>query len=99
MENQTNASIETQEPEFLYRTHGTCSRVIKFDIDDEQKVRNTEFIGGCNGNAKGIASLIEGMPADWDIERCAGTRCGGKPTSCPDQLSRALTWALEQRQA
>ena len=90
MENQTNASIETQEPEFLYRTHGTCSRVIKFDIDDEQKVRNTEFIGGCNGNAKGIASLIE---------RCAGTRCGGKPTSCPDQLSRALTWALEQRQA
>ena len=58
MENQTNASIETQEPEFLYRTHGTCSRVIKFDIDDEQKVRNTEFIGGCNGNAKGIASLI-----------------------------------------
>ena len=99
MENQTNASIETQEPEFLYRTHGTCSRAIKFDLDDDSKVHNVEFIGGCNGNAKGIASLIEGMPADWVIERCAGTQCGGKSTSCPDQLSRALTWAIEQRQA
>lgn len=83
MENQTNASIETQEPEFLYRTHGTCSRVIKFDIDDEQKVRNTEFIGGCNGNAKGIASLIEGMPADWVIERCAGTAVAASPRHAP----------------
>ena len=97
MDESTAGAEESREQEHLYRTHGTCARVIKFDIDDEDKVRNTEFIGGCNGNAKGIASLIEGMPASWVIERCEGTRCGGKSTSCPDQLARALKGVLENR--
>ena len=88
---------ETYEPEFFYQPHGVCSRAIKFDIADEGKVRNTRFFGGCNGNLKGISSLIEGMPVDWVIERCEGTQCGGKSTSCPDQLARALKFAQEER--
>lgn len=97
---QTETPTTSQgEPEFLYRTHGTCSRVIKFDLDDEERLRGVEFIGGCNGNLKGIGSLVEGMPADWVIERCEGTQCGGKATSCPDQLARALKWAKQERQA
>lgn len=95
--NESAAQNGSGEPEYLYRTHGTCSRVIKFDLDDDKNVHNVEFIGGCNGNGRGIASLIEGMPASWVIERCAGTRCGGKSTSCPDQLSRALKGVLENR--
>lgn len=87
----------SEEQEFLYRTHGTCARVIKFDLDDDQNVHHVEFIGGCNGNGKGIASLIEGMSADQVIERCEGTQCGGKSTSCPDQLARALNWAKAER--
>ncbi len=102
MENQMQGNAQAQipeEPEFLYRTQGTCSRVIKFDLDDEQRVHGVQFFGGCNGNLKGIASLIEGMPADQVIERCEGTQCGGKSTSCPDQLARALKWAKRERQA
>lgn len=94
---ETDGMAAQAEPEFLYRTHGTCSRAIKFDIDDDQKVHNVGFVGGCNGNLKGIASLIEGMPADWVIQRCEGTLCGGKATSCPDQLSKALKQAVEER--
>ena len=85
---------QTKEPEHMYRTHGVCSRAILYDIDDEQKVRNVSFIGGCNGNLKGIGQLIEGMDAQWVIDRLAGTRCGGKATSCPDQLAKALKATL-----
>lgn len=94
---ESTAQTDLNEPEFLYRTHGTCARAIKFDLDDEQNIHNVEFIGGCNGNARGISRLIEGMPASWVIERCEGTRCGGRPTSCPDQLVRALKGVLENR--
>lgn len=98
MENQQNPQArDAEEQEFLYRTHGTCARVIKFDLDDDGNVRSVEFLGGCNGNGKGIASLVEGMPADQVIERCEGTQCGGKSTSCPDQLARALAWAKTER--
>lgn len=97
MSSDENVIPDLHEQEHFYRTHGTCSRVIKFDLDDEQKVRNVEFIGGCNGNSKGIASLVEGMPAQWVIDRCEGTQCGGKSSSCPDQLARALKYALAER--
>lgn len=95
MQENIDAAQELHEPEYLYRTHGTCARAIKFDLDEDQNVHNVQFFGGCNGNARGIASLIEGMPASWVIERCEGTRCGGKSSSCPDQLSRALRGVLE----
>ena len=74
---------------YEYKTSGTCSRSILFDIEDG-KVKNVQFIGGCNGNLKGIAALVEGMDVDTVIERVQGITCGMKATSCPDQLSRAL---------
>ena len=74
---------------YEYKTSGTCSRSILFDIEDG-KVKNVQFIGGCNGNLKGIAALVEGMDVDTVIERVQGTTCGMKKTSCPDQLAKAL---------
>ena len=77
---------------FTYRTRGTCSQQILFDVDGKT-VRNIEFIGGCNGNLQGISRLVEGMDIDDVIARVRGIRCGMKPTSCPDQLARALEQA------
>ena len=74
---------------YEYKTSGTCSRSILFDIEDG-KVKNVQFIGGCNGNLKGIAALVEGMDADEVIARVQGVTCGMKKTSCPDQLAQAL---------
>ena len=73
-----------------YKTHGTCSKVIRFDIDDEGRIHNLKFEGGCNGNLQGIGKLCEGMKAEEIKERVKGIRCGFKPTSCPDQLSKAI---------
>lgn len=81
--------------EYNYRTKGTCSRMITFALDDNGCVHDVEFMGGCDGNLKGIGSLIEGMPAQDVIDRVAGTTCGRKPTSCPDQLACALGEALK----
>ena len=74
---------------YEYRTSGTCSQRILFDVENG-KVKNVQFIGGCNGNLKGIAALVEGMDVDAVIERVRGIRCGMKQTSCPDQLAQAL---------
>jgi len=74
---------------YEYKTSGTCSRSILFDVVDG-KVCNVQFIGGCNGNLKGIAALVEGMDVDAVIERVQGITCGMKKTSCPDQLAQAL---------
>lgn len=75
--------------QFEYTTRGTCSRTILFDITDN-KVKNVQFIGGCNGNLKGIGALVEGMDVDEAISRLEGITCGPKSTSCPDQLAQAL---------
>lgn len=74
---------------YKYQTKGTCSRSISFELDGE-KVKNVSFEGGCNGNLKGIAALVEGMKIDDVIEKVEGIRCGFKATSCPDQLAKAL---------
>ena len=79
---------------YTYTTKGTCSREIYFEIEDG-KVKNVSYLGGCNGNLKGIGSLVEGMDVDEVIARLEGTTCGGKPTSCPDQLAQALKKAKE----
>ena len=76
-----------------YKTNGVCSRLIHFDIVDN-KVTNVEFIGGCAGNAQGLARLIEGMDVNEAIHRMEGIRCGARKTSCPDQLARALKEAI-----
>lgn len=74
---------------YEYKTSGTCSSRIYFDVEDGI-VHNVRFIGGCNGNLKGISALVEGLPVDAVVERLKGIQCGGKPTSCPDQLAKAL---------
>lgn len=78
--------------QFEYKTKGTCSQHILFDIEDG-KLKNVQFIGGCNGNLKGIGSLVDGMDVDDVIARLEGTTCGMKATSCPDQLAQALKQA------
>ena len=75
--------------QFEYKTKGTCSQKSFFDVEDG-KVKNVQFLGGCNGNLKGIGALVEGMNVDDVIARLEGTRCGMKSTSCPDQLAKAL---------
>lgn len=80
---------------FNYRTQGTCSRNISFDLEDGV-VTNIRFEGGCNGNLKGISALAEGKKAEEVIEILSGIRCGFKSTSCPDQLAKALSEALNK---
>ena len=80
--------------QYSYKTSGTCSREIVFEIEDG-KVRNLYFIGGCNGNLQGIGKLVEGMEVDEVITRLKSIRCGFKPTSCPDQLAQALEQNLQ----
>ena len=74
---------------FQYNTQGVCSKAIYFDVEDN-KVKNVSYVAGCNGNLKGISSLVEGMDIDEVIARLEGTTCGSKATSCPDQLAQAL---------
>ena len=93
---------------FSYTTSGTCSQQINFSLDDQNRIHNLEFIGGCNGNLQGISHLVEneaaqsvinkcsGEAAQSVINKCSGIRCGMKPTSCPDQLAKALSLALQK---
>lgn len=76
-------------PEIVYKTSGTCSRAIRVTVEDDI-IKKVEFDGGCAGNTAGVAKLAEGMPVREAIRRLSGIKCGAKPTSCPDQLSRAL---------
>lgn len=78
---------------YNYTTSGVCSKSISFDVVDG-KVCNVEFTGGCNGNLKGLASLIEGMEINEAIKKLKGITCGSRPTSCPDQLAKALEETL-----
>jgi len=78
---------------FSYKTVGTCSTQINFAIEDGI-IRDVEFQNGCNGNLQGISRLVIGRPANEVLETLKGIKCGSKPTSCPDQLARALQKAL-----
>lgn len=78
-----------------YKTQGTCSTQIDFDIEDN-KIKNVVFIGGCNGNLKAVSKLVEGKNAQEIAELLEGNTCGPKPTSCADQLSKALLEALQK---
>lgn len=79
---------------FHYKPKGVCSREITFDIEDGI-IKNVKFSGGCSGNTQGISRLIEGMPAEEAASRLSGIRCGLKPTSCPDQLAKAIKKAIK----
>lgn len=75
---------------YTYKTRGTCSSQIMIDINDDKTIENVEFLGGCNGNLKGIGQLVKGLTIDEVIDRLEGIKCGFKQTSCPDQLAQAL---------
>jgi len=72
-----------------YKTHGTCSRQILFDVTEDDKITNVKFIGGCSGNLQAIARLVEKKPIDEVISTLKGIKCRGN-TSCGDQLAKAL---------
>lgn len=78
-----------------YKTFGTCSRAINFEVKDGI-IESVEFVGGCNGNTQGLSRLLQGMSVDTAIERLSGVDCNGRGTSCPDQLARALKAYKEQ---
>ena len=78
-----------------YRPRGVCSRLMEIEVEDG-KIASVSVTGGCDGNLKGIAKLIEGMEVEEVIRRLEGVRCGRKATSCPDQLAKALRLSLEQ---
>lgn len=80
----------------VYKTRGTCSSSIDIDIDENHVIRSVQFKGGCNGNLQGISRLVVGHTAEEVADILEGTKCGPRPTSCPDQLSRALRQAIEQ---
>lgn len=80
---------------FTYKTQGTCSSAIDFDVENNV-LTNVVFTGGCNGNLKGISKLLKGMKAEDAIERMEGTTCGPRPTSCPDQIAKNLRKALAE---
>ncbi len=81
--------MEKQPEVVQYETQGTCCKLMQVAIQDG-KVLDAQFFGGCNGNLQGIKSLIKGMNIDEVIEKLQGIQCGGKPTSCPDQLAKCL---------
>lgn len=81
---------------YSYTTTGTCSRKITFEIDEQGRLQQVQFLGGCNGNLQGIASLVQGMKIQEVIQKLKGINCGGRGTSCPDQLARALEQAQKE---
>jgi uncharacterized protein (TIGR03905 family) len=80
---------------FEYKTQGTCSSQIRFDIKDGA-VKGVAFQNGCNGNLKALGILVEGMKADELVKKLRGIDCGGRGTSCADQLARAVSEAVSQ---
>ena len=79
-----------------YQTHGTCSRFIDVELEDNI-VKSVVFTGGCNGNTQGVAALVKGMDVDEAIARIEGIDCNGRGTSCPDQLAKALKLAKAEK--
>ena len=79
--------------EIDFTPNGICARNIKITLDDEDRVQELRFVGGCDGNHKGLNALVKGMKAEEAIERLSGITCGFRPTSCPDQVAVALRQA------
>ncbi|MBQ4071325.1 MAG: TIGR03905 family TSCPD domain-containing protein [Clostridia bacterium] len=72
-----------------YKTSGTCSRAVRVEMEDGI-ITDCSFVGGCSGNTQGVATLVKGMSAEEAVRRLKGIKCGFRPTSCPDQLARAI---------
>ncbi|MBQ1503230.1 MAG: TIGR03905 family TSCPD domain-containing protein [Clostridia bacterium] len=82
---------------YRYKTEMTCSSEITFDLDGDV-VTNIAFTGGCNGNLKAISKILDGWTVDQIVEKLEGNTCGRRPTSCADQLARAVKAAYEKSQ-
>lgn len=82
---------------FSYKTKGTCSSQIDLELLEDNTVSSVRFTGGCNGNLKAISKLVEGLPAEKVIDLLTGNTCGMRPTSCADQLARAVKEALNAK--
>jgi len=80
---------------YTYKTQGVCSRLMHITLDEEERVTELRIEGGCSGNLQGLSAMVKGQRAREVIDRLEGIRCGSKATSCPDQLSKALTLALD----
>ena len=83
---------------YTYRTQGVCAQAISFDLDGDT-VHNVQFLGGCPGNLKAISKVTEGWTVDKIEDMFRGNTCGNKPTSCVDQLARAVREAYEKEKA
>ncbi len=81
---------------YTYTPRGVCSRRMTVELDENRVIEKVTVEGGCSGNLQGISALVVGMKAEDAIARMSGISCGGKPTSCPDQLAQALKKAIEQ---
>ena len=79
---------------YTYTPRGVCSRRMMVELDESGVIKDVRIEGGCNGNLQGISRLVKGMKAEEAIARMEGISCGGKGTSCPDQLAQALRIAL-----
>lgn len=79
---------------YTHQNKGTCSRATRIELRDDHTIESVAVLGGCDGNLKGICSLLQGMKAEDAIQRMKGVTCGRKSTSCPDQIADALTAAL-----
>lgn len=79
----------------VYKTKGVCAQAIEVELDGNI-IKNVQFVGGCSGNTQGVASLAKGMTVEEAISRLEGIKCGPRPTSCPDQLAKALKQAIAQ---
>jgi len=80
---------------YTYKTSGTCSTQIHFNINDDV-ITNVSFDGGCNGNLKAISKLVDGMKVGEIEDKLLGNTCGFKPTSCADQLAKAVRKAYNE---
>lgn len=81
---------------YQFQSQGVCARMIRFSLDEEKNLHDVQFMGGCPGNQAAIGKLVEGKPAEEIAELLAGNDCGGRGTSCADQLSRGILAALAQ---
>ena len=81
---------------YTYTPRGVCSRRMTVELSEEHVIENVRIEGGCSGNLQGISALVVGMKAEEAIARMEGISCGGKPTSCPDQLAQAQRKTIEQ---
>lgn len=88
------STLKKENSTYIHKNKGVCSSAVTFEVENN-KLKNVNFIGGCSGNTTGICRLVEGMDVNDVCQRLQGTPCGIRPTSCPDQLSRALKAYLD----